>query len=229
MMTARQLGDAERQELARPEVQARFWRFVGPSRNEGECWLWGGTIARNGYGVFSIFKVQFKAHRLVYESIIGPLQAGQHLHHRCQNTACVNPQHLQPVSPAEHVMIGASFSAKNARKTHCLRGHPFSGSNLRIDKFGYRICLTCRRASGQVQNIKRKGFGKRRRPVTEWTTGERVVWTHAYNDGYGYTHDIPATVVRASLFRVVIDAETKAGGIKRATVLPASLRKVVRS
>lgn len=40
-------------------------------------------------------------------------------------------------------------SAINAAKTHCPRGHPLSGGNVRLNKRGSRECRACRRESGR--------------------------------------------------------------------------------
>lgn len=38
------------------------------------------------------------AHRLVYETMVGPIPAGMQLDHRCFEHACVRPSHMQPVT-----------------------------------------------------------------------------------------------------------------------------------
>lgn len=62
------------------------------------CWLWSGARNDGGYGVHG----GAGAHRVVYEILVGPIPQGRHLHHKCQVPRCVNPDHLEPVTPAEH-------------------------------------------------------------------------------------------------------------------------------
>lgn len=70
------------------------------------CWLWTGPVTGQGYG--RIWKgpgeqrEHILVHRYVYETLIGPIPDGHHLHHTCRNTACVNPGHLEPLTPSEH-------------------------------------------------------------------------------------------------------------------------------
>jgi len=42
------------------------------------------------------------AHRFAYETLVGPIPEGHHLHHTCEHPGCVNPEHLVPLSPEDH-------------------------------------------------------------------------------------------------------------------------------
>ena len=76
----------------------RFWSKVEGDDPLG-CWLWTGT-APSGYGKFSISTgVSVYAHRYAYAAMVGPIPDGLHLDHTCQTPRCVNPLHLDPVTP----------------------------------------------------------------------------------------------------------------------------------
>src|SRR5882672_6137680 len=90
----------------------------------GDCWLWTGSRTRKGYGRVQWDGRTVQAHRLVYELLVGPIPVGLYLDHLCRNPRCVRPDHCEPVSNGENVLRGFGPPAVNARKTHCLRGHP---------------------------------------------------------------------------------------------------------
>lgn len=76
----------------------------------------------------------------------------------CQCGCCVNPAHLEPVTPGENVLRGEGPSGTNARKTHCSRGHELAGANVyhppkRPRK---RECLICRRLATRRAHARAK-------------------------------------------------------------------------
>jgi hypothetical protein len=73
----------------------------------------------------------------------GPIPDGLHLDHLCKVRNCVRPSHLEAVTPRENVMRSDGVASLNARKTHCKRGHPFSGRNLYVRPNGERACRKC--------------------------------------------------------------------------------------
>jgi hypothetical protein len=97
----------------RPSLRERFdAKYVNA---DSGCWLWMGTISTEGYGLIHADGRLTLAHRLSYEFHVGPIPEGLALHHVCVVSHCVNPEHLQPVTRAEH---------ENAhRKLICKRGH----------------------------------------------------------------------------------------------------------
>lgn len=67
------------------------------------CWIWLRGTTENGYGVLAVDgRKRVKAHRWVYEQEVGPIPEGMALHHKCENPRCVNPAHLEPITPSEH-------------------------------------------------------------------------------------------------------------------------------
>jgi len=124
--------------LTVPTAPERFWAKV---EKTGSCWLWRGCVNPNGYGVFGVKHGQPNqlAHRYAYELQIGPIPARMTLDHLCRKRACVRPDHLEAVSVRENILRGDGPSARQARQTHCLRGHLLPPT----DKHGRRRCGEC--------------------------------------------------------------------------------------
>lgn len=60
--------------------------------------------------------------------------------------------HMEAVTHRVNMMRGNTIPAKNAAKTHCLRGHPFDEKNTRISKEGARRCRACNRGYSRQHN-----------------------------------------------------------------------------
>ena len=110
--------------------------------SENGCWIWIGKISGRGYGSFPIGKINYAAHRIFYEQAKGEVPDGMVLDHLCRNIRCVNPNHLEPVTMKENTLRGIGPTALNAVKTHCPKGHPYNGGNLRFRR-GRRHCNAC--------------------------------------------------------------------------------------
>ncbi len=133
---------------------ARFWSKVdiaGPD----DCWLWTASTDTNGYGLFWLNGTMPRAHRVAYEACVGPIPDGLQLHHRCRTKHCINPTHLQVVTPLEHTHLGNNAGAQNAAKTHCPKGHPYDEANTLLHQ-GSRFCLACKRRYEQERYSRSK-------------------------------------------------------------------------
>lgn len=124
-----------------PRLPTRFWDKVFAAPNG--CWLWTGCAVK-GYGQFS-FRKNEGSHRIAYRELAGPIPEGYQIDHLCRTPLCVNPAHLEAVTPRENTLRSEAVSAKLARQTHCKRGHPFDEKNTWLRRRGGNVERTCKR------------------------------------------------------------------------------------
>lgn len=119
---------------------------------ESGCWIWVGETSHKGYGMMNINNRKVSAHKFSYEWHYGPRPEGLVHDHLCRVRCCVNPTHLRVITNKENVLIGESFAAVNAKKTHCLRGHEYNEVNTVQRAHGWRECRICRRDNERKRN-----------------------------------------------------------------------------
>src|SRR5579859_2208655 len=68
------------------------------------CWLFtGGALTSNGYGHIRVGRTMRTAHVMMYQDKYGPVPEGMELDHFfCQQKACCNPDHVEPVTHLEN-------------------------------------------------------------------------------------------------------------------------------
>lgn len=150
----------------------RFWANVIKTDT---CWLWNGGMSTGGYGCFVAQGRTRRVHRYSYELHKGAIPAGLYLDHLCHSQdptceggdtcphrRCINPDHLEPVTPWENSLRGNATAAINAAKTHCPQGHEYTPENTYLIKptqkqrHGARACRACRREAAARWSSKRR-------------------------------------------------------------------------
>ncbi len=130
----------------------RFWSKV---HKTDSCWEWTGSLDRAGYGRFGFRSTNWKASRVSWTLTFGEIPAGIHVCHKCDNPKCVRPEHLF-LGDYQANMDDMNSKGRNGHKakTHCPRGHEYSGENLWISKAGGRTCLICAKVRSDKSQLK---------------------------------------------------------------------------
>jgi HNH endonuclease len=121
-------------------ISERLEAMSIPEPNSG-CFIWMGAENGRGYGRVSIGQRQFYAHRVSYELKHGPIPPRLQIDHKCRNTFCINPDHLEPVTNQENTSRGL-VSALRPERTRCFRGHDLADTGY-IDTQNNRQCRAC--------------------------------------------------------------------------------------
>lgn len=129
----------------------RFWSKVEKTNS---CWNWTASDRGEGYGCFGFKGKIEQSHRLSYEDSKGKIPEGLQIDHLCRNRKCVNPDHLEAVTHRENTLRGNNFIAQNAKKTHCIHGHPFNEENtiIRKNQKG-RDCKQCNKLRLSIRRL----------------------------------------------------------------------------
>lgn len=98
----------------------------------GPCWVWIGSYEGTGYGKIwdNVRQKLIPAHRASYETYVGEIPDGHEVDHLCFNKGCVNPDHLEAVTPVVNVQRAAAYR-QYVTKTHCSKGHIYDEANTR--------------------------------------------------------------------------------------------------
>lgn len=136
------------------EVAASSERFWAKVDKTGTCWLWTGAVSSSGYGVFAYegSKTAY-SHRITLAWSGVELAGEMVIDHLCRTPLCVNPAHLEQVTPKENIARGL----QGALKSHCPQGHPWVEENQYVRPgTGRKMCLACRSERNKINNANRR-------------------------------------------------------------------------
>ncbi len=139
--------------------EQRFFEKCASTR-PNECWLWTGSIMNGGYARFGDNGRNHLAHRWAYTHFVGPIPEGKEIDHVCRVRHCVNPAHLEAVTPQVNTLRSNSPSAKNGRQAFCVHGHAFTAANTKLVEHRpnrwRRLCRACMRRNTSLYRERKK-------------------------------------------------------------------------
>jgi hypothetical protein len=139
--------------------------LIIPEPNSG-CWIWLGQVNQSGYGRARLAHGRKQvAHRAVYEAHHQTtVPADMQLDHLCMVRCCVNPDHMEIVTPLENIRRALRQRRANPSLRYCRNGHKVVGNNILVRKNGKytnRICRTCAAANRSRHRNKLRAAGIR--------------------------------------------------------------------
>lgn len=96
-------------------------RLDARTDKSGDCWIWSGAKATNGYGYMSVNNKVQPVHRLAYQEANGPIPEGYDIDHVCFSRACIRPDHLRATTRKqnmEHLSGAYATSQTGVRGVH---------------------------------------------------------------------------------------------------------------
>lgn len=143
----------------------RFWAKV---RKTEACWYWTASKNTSGYGQFNTGNGRiWRTHRISWIMERGQINPNSHVLHRCDNPACVNPNHLFLGSQKDNIL---DCIHKGRSPILGKKGDKHPTHRLSPEDIGYI------RNSSDLQETLARRFGVHQPQISRIKSGHR--WSH---------------------------------------------------
>lgn len=124
--------------------------------NTEDCWLYAGAVSDKDYGRIWAMGKYMMVHRLMWmDANSRVIPESLHVDHLCRIHRCINPAHLEVVTPRENILRGVGRGALYAKRRACKWGHEFTPGNTRMHG-NIRRCRACVNESVKRFNAKKR-------------------------------------------------------------------------
>lgn len=144
-------------------LEQRFWAKVIKSDN---CWLWTGAKNLQGYGKIGKGRAGdgfIATHRLSYQLAYGEIPEGKCVLHRCDNPACVRPDHFFIGTQTDNL---EDMTNKGHRRFRAHRGEDNGRAKLTAEQV---MRIRQRSLTGETRALLARLFN------VSWSTIDRIV------------------------------------------------------
>lgn len=150
-------------------VVDRFWQKVNKTEKIG-CWEWTSTKNQKGYGLLGVGGSAIMAHRVSWFIHFGEIPDGLFVLHTCDNSSCVNPDHLFLGTNRDNMK---DMYDKGRRVAH--RGEELSNAKLTNEQ------------ARKIKELYIPRTNKRRIELAkEFNVGEHIIQSVVYERTYKY-------------------------------------------
>jgi hypothetical protein len=172
----------------------RVWSRVRVLVEAPNCWEWVGPYTRSGYARIRVNNKDTRVHRVVWQMLKGPIPAGLHVLHSCDNRRCVRIDHLRLGTHQDNMRDMKERKRYAGWRKGCRHAHPASG-----DRHGtHTKPETVRRGEGVA--LSKLTADKVREIRARRAAGETIV---SLGLAFGVTHNAISAICRRATWKHV--------------------------